>query len=113
MEPSKNIKRSIRVLEFAQKYDIEMTAEEAQQYLDNRRRLKADPEDGEARRIANHYKNLFYLAGTDPEDFGAFLAWHQFRCPHPCHECNERNRRCNERSLALFREARERGADVK
>ena len=113
MEPSRNIKKAIRVLEFARKYDVELTTGEAQQYLDNRLRLKADPEDGEAQRVATHYKNLFYLAGTDPEDFGAFLAWHEHRCPHPCPECNERNRRADERSLALFRESREREAEAK
>jgi len=84
--------------------------DEAEMFILNQARLADCPEDKEAQRIAHHFASIFWWC-REEISFEDFI--NDPRCPHPCALCNERNRRANERSLALFREARERGADVK
>lgn len=91
MLPSKTIKKSIRIVEFATRHNVIIDADEARQFLNARKTLAAKPSDGEALRVFHHYEVLFHFAGSDPSDFGVFV--NSPSCPPGCAECAERRRR--------------------
>ncbi|MHB8410514.1 MAG: hypothetical protein ACYDDI_01045 [Candidatus Acidiferrales bacterium] len=91
MLPSKKIKKSIRVLEFANRNHVSIDFDEAQQFLRVRSKLAANPRDAEALRTMRHFEIIFHYAGRDPEDVSLSIS--SPACPPECAECAERRRR--------------------
>jgi len=91
MLPPKSLKKTLRVVEFGRRHNIDIDPDEARQFLHARKTLASCPGDVEAQRVMCHYEIVFYVAGRSPDDFSAFAQ--SLSCPAGCPECAGRHRR--------------------